>query len=136
MNLNQKIRKLDIDDLCMLTFVANGKRLVDAARGLGLSQAALTQRMHKINAALGILVFEKVGNKRNLTEDGKALADTAKIALETLAVFMADYDKRNPPPPVPQCVEVSVAKDEKKKEDKKERKSSRASRCGFLGPGV
>jgi DNA-binding transcriptional LysR family regulator len=85
-----RLRHLDADDLYLLAYLGDGRRLADAARALRLSQPAITQRIHKIESALGFDVLEPNVRVTRLTEQGVFVCYQASLALKQLEdIFLA-----------------------------------------------
>jgi hypothetical protein len=78
------IRQLDVDDLFILQILGSGSRLVDASIKLGLSQPAITQRIHKIEGALNCPILDRSRRGTFLTLKGKDVCDAAKTVLLSL----------------------------------------------------
>lgn len=85
--VDARLRHLDVDDLYLLSFLSEGKRLADAARSLSLSQPAITQRIHKIEQALGVGVLERSSRATRLTEEGLQICQLAGEAMFFLERF-------------------------------------------------
>lgn len=87
LTINVKLRHLDVDDLYLLRLLGDGKRLADGARALSLSQPAITQRIHKMEEALGFNLLERNIRGTNLTEQGLAICRNARDAIRNLENF-------------------------------------------------
>lgn len=85
--VDTRLRHLDVDDLYLLSYLGDGKRLADAARSLSLSQPAITQRIHKIEQALGFDVLERASRITRLTEQGLYVCRRASEAVSYLEKF-------------------------------------------------
>lgn len=85
--VNSRLRHLDVDDLYLLTFLGEGKRLADVARALSLSQPAITQRVHKIEQTLGLALLERSSRGTRLTESGLSMCRHAREAMVQLEKF-------------------------------------------------
>lgn len=76
--------------------VANHLSISGAARALHLSQPAVTQQIHKIEARSGRTLFEHVGKKIHLTEESRRLLQYAKNVIEQAELFKdACFSKNN-----------------------------------------
>lgn len=80
----QKLRLLDFDDLFLLTCLGQGLTLAATAKQLSLTQPAITQRSRKIEKVFGRAIFQKAGRNVRLTKDGVDICRTAQEALETM----------------------------------------------------
>jgi hypothetical protein len=81
---HHQLRYLDVDDLYLMSFLANGSRLVDAARQLSLTQPAITQRVHKIEQALGLELLDRRFRGTCLSEKGRSVCKYALEAIQQL----------------------------------------------------
>lgn len=86
-NVDARLRHLDVDDLYLLSFLGDGKRLADSARALSLSQPAITQRVHKIEQAMGFDLLERSLRGTRLTERGLFVCRRASEAIVSLEKF-------------------------------------------------
>ena len=76
--------------------VANYLSISGAARSLHLSQPAVSQQIHKIEAHSERTLFEHVGKKIHLTEEGRLLLQYAKNVIEQAELFKeACFSKNN-----------------------------------------
>lgn len=85
--IDARLRHLDVDDLYLLSFLGDGKRLADAARSLSLSQPAITQRIHKIEQALSVDILERTSRVTRLTEAGLHVCRRSSDAVSCLERF-------------------------------------------------
>ena len=79
-----QLRMLDIDDLILLQHLLNGGRPSTGAQVLGLTPPAVSHRLRKIENVFQIKLFDRVGSKLNLNQDGKALSEKADKALSLM----------------------------------------------------
>ena len=79
-----KLRHLDVDDLYLMSFLSQGLRLVDAAKRLSLTQPAITQRIHKIEQALGIELLDRNIRGTRLSLKGQVVCKASHDAVEML----------------------------------------------------
>lgn len=77
-----------------LRAVAEEGTFTDAAIRLGYSQAAVSQQIHSLEAALGHAVFDRPGGPRavTLTPTGRACLRHAEVILDRLDEMRADID--------------------------------------------
>jgi DNA-binding transcriptional LysR family regulator len=86
-----RLRLLDYDDLLILRALSEGMRVHDAARVLGVTQPAVTQRLRKMSFVFGEEnIMEYRGRNAYLTEAGKNAAQKA-----ISAIVMLDYGATN-----------------------------------------
>jgi len=81
------LRQLDVDDFYLMRLLGEGKRLIDVARTLSLSQPAITQRVYKIENSLGFAILDRSKRSTSLTDEGLEIClKMAKVTefLETL----------------------------------------------------
>ena len=76
---------MDLAQLHAFVEVAQRGGFSRAAEALFLRQPSLSARIHKLEADLGIMLFQRLGRGVRLTEAGKALLPYAQRALESLA---------------------------------------------------
>lgn len=76
-----KLRLLNFDDLFLLKYLLNGATLTAAAKELGLTQPAATQRMRKLETVFDCAIFERIGRNIRLTKEGSAVCNQAVSAL-------------------------------------------------------
>lgn len=101
--VDNRLRYLDVDDIYLLSLLGDGKRLTDSAKALSLSQPAITQRIHKIEQALGVALLERSVRGTFLTERGLFICRSASDALQELEAFFAGMVRRS------ECVGTSGA---------------------------
>lgn len=93
--VDSRLRHLDVDDLYLLTFLGEGKRLADVARALSLSQPAITQRVHKIEQTLNIALLERSSRGTRITETGLSICRHAREAMLQLEKFFENVPRNN-----------------------------------------
>ncbi len=89
---------IEIYELRQFVAFAECGTLSEAAEILHLSQPALSRNMKKLEADLGVLLFERKKNRLELNENGKYLADLAKEVLdlnESMAMKIQDFARKN-----------------------------------------
>lgn len=79
-----RLRHLDLDDLYLIGHLGKGLRLIDAAKLLYLSQSAITQRIHKIETAMGFEILDRSIRGTRLSERGHTLSQNVLIAIKQL----------------------------------------------------
>jgi len=75
------VRHLDMQQLRTLASLAKTGSFSVTAEQLYKTQSAITHQMHRLEAALGVPLFEKQGRNRALTEDGRKLLQYASKML-------------------------------------------------------
>ena len=85
-----KLRLLDFDDLLILRHLLRGETLSAAAKSLGLTQPAVTQRVRKIESLLSFQLLEKHGRHSRLTVPGQRMARKVILVLELLEQMELD----------------------------------------------
>ena len=78
------LRLLNYDDLLLLSLFQGGITQTDAARQLGLTQPAVTQRVRKMEGVFGKPLFRKVGRNVQLTLEAKELCQRASSAIDIM----------------------------------------------------
>ena len=76
--MNIKLRQL-----VYLSELARSRSWTDAADRLGVSQPALSQSMHQLEQRLNVRLFEAVGRRRVLTDEGRQAVSFAREILNT-----------------------------------------------------
>lgn len=76
-----KLRGLDIDDLIILSLLAENFRGSEISKVLYLTQPAITHRLNKCKAIFGECIFQKLEHRRILSPLGKEIAEKARGAL-------------------------------------------------------
>jgi DNA-binding transcriptional LysR family regulator len=64
--------------------VASREHVTHAARALGLSQPAVTQQVHQLERALGVLLLQRVGRNVQLTDGGLRVAGACLQVMRSL----------------------------------------------------
>lgn len=85
---------LHLQQLNYLRCVADSPTLSAAAAQLSISQPALSQALDEIERRLGLTLFERVGRRRVLNQDGRAVADFASEILGRSEHFAAQLLRR------------------------------------------
>lgn len=87
----ETLKNVDWDDFRIFTSVARAGSYTRAARELGMTQPAVSQRMNKFEHAMGVRLFDRNAQGATLTSDGARVlnyASAAEVAL-TRAMAMA-----------------------------------------------
>jgi DNA-binding transcriptional LysR family regulator len=93
------VRPLDLDLLRTFVAVADRRSFAQAAEQVHRTQSAVTQQMARLEEALGLALFEKVGRAKRLTGHGVRLLEYARrlLALNEEALqSLAAPDLRGP----------------------------------------
>lgn len=85
---------LHLQHLNYLRCVASSPTLSAAAAALNVSQPALSQALDEIERRLGLTLFERVGRRRVLNQDGEAVARFASEILGRTEHFAAELHRR------------------------------------------
>ncbi len=85
-----KIRLLNFDDMYLLHELLEGKTITTAAKNLGLSQPAATQRLRKMEQVFGFALVAKVGRNIKLTVEGKLLCQKARDVLSLMGELSSE----------------------------------------------
>ena len=88
------LSSVTIQQLRYLSAVADGDTFGAAADELFVSQSALSQGLARLEALVGIPLFEDDGRRRRLTDAGLALADGAGRILAESKSLAADIERR------------------------------------------
>lgn len=100
--------QLELRDWRMVQAVAEARSVTRAAERLGFSQSALSHQLVKLEGALGLRLFDRVGKRMAPTETGAALARAAGPLLDQLAVAEEAIDRgRREAAPTPLRVATS-----------------------------
>lgn len=75
------MRNLDLDLLRTLTAIARYETFSEAANRLHKTQSAVTQQMQRLEAAIGLPLFEKQGRNKALSTHGRRLVEYARHML-------------------------------------------------------
>jgi LysR family cyn operon transcriptional activator len=78
------LQGIDLRLLRNFLVLSRAESYVRAAQALHISQPALSQQMADLSAALGVTLFEKVGRRSMLTENGRGLAGGLESVLDLL----------------------------------------------------
>lgn len=81
---------IQLRQLAYLTEVARSTNWTDAADRLGISQPALSQSMHELERRLDARLFEAVGRRRILTDEGRQAVAYARQLLGTTDDLRSD----------------------------------------------
>lgn len=85
------LRFLDIDDLLILRHLYQGNTLASAARFLGITPAAVTQRLRKIEGVFTMpQIVERRGRHGELTEQGRGLCERISQLVDALQQVGSD----------------------------------------------
>lgn len=87
--------RVDSEDLAFFRTVAAGRSLADAARLLGVSPAAVTQRLQHVEARLGARLIERSGRRLVLTDEGAVVLKHARTLLAGLDELEEELDARH-----------------------------------------
>lgn len=85
---------LHFQHLNYLRVVARSSTLAEAAARLNVSQPALSQALDEIERRLELPLFERVGRRRRLNQDGIAVAEFAGEVLGRAEVFAGELQRR------------------------------------------
>jgi len=86
---------LTLKQLEIFIAVADCLSISKAARTLHLTQPAVSQQIHKIELYSGIVLFDQIGKKIYLSEDGRKLLQIAKNVTEQVELFKITYKNKN-----------------------------------------
>jgi hypothetical protein len=79
-----QLRKLDIDDLIILSLLLAGYEQKYIAAEMGITQPAISQRLFKINTAFEVKIYSRITREGKLTVEGRQFASKAKDSLKLL----------------------------------------------------
>lgn len=85
-----KIRLLNFDDMYLLHELLDGKTITTAAKNLGLTQPAATQRLRKMEQVFGFALVAKTGRNIKLTIEGKLLCQKARDVLSLMGEMSSE----------------------------------------------
>lgn len=91
------MRQLNLHHLRLFRAVATDGTLTGAARGLNLSQSALSTQIRTLEATLGHALFERRGRGLVLTEAGRIALDHAEAIFRTADDLTATLDEAGRP---------------------------------------
>lgn len=83
------IGSLSLDHLRVLVAIAETGSFSATGRRLGRAQSAISQAVAGLEAAQGVLLFDRSGHRPKLTEIGRLLVEQAQIVLASAARFEA-----------------------------------------------
>jgi DNA-binding transcriptional LysR family regulator len=83
------IGNLSLDQLRVLVTIADAGSFSAAGRQLRRAQSAISQSVATLEAAHGVLLFDRSGHRPRLTETGRVLVDQARLVLSSAARFEA-----------------------------------------------
>lgn len=86
---------LHLQHLNYLRAVSRTRTLSEAAAALSISQPALSQALDEIERRLGMPLFERVGRRRRLNQDGESVAAFATEVLARAELFAAELRRRH-----------------------------------------
>ncbi len=87
---------LDANALDLFARIVAAGRFAQAARGLGLTRAAVSRRVGAIEAALGQPLFARTTRALGLTEAGRALAAKARAVADATDAARMGFRARTP----------------------------------------
>jgi len=88
---NSRLRLLGYDDLLILMALGDGLTVTEAAKMIGVTQPAVTQRIRKISFVFGEEnILEYRGRNASLTDAGRKASEKALKAIAAL-----DYEPTN-----------------------------------------
>ncbi|WP_206933514.1 LysR substrate-binding domain-containing protein [Roseococcus thiosulfatophilus] len=83
------IGSLSLDQLRVLTTIADTGSFSAAGRKLGRVQSAISQAVATLEATQGVILFDRSGHRPRLTDAGRVLVDQARLVLASAARFEA-----------------------------------------------
>jgi len=83
------IENLSLDQLRVLVTIAETGSFSAAGRRLGRVQSAISQAVAGLEAAQGVLLFDRSGHRPKLTDIGRLLVEQAQMVLASAARFEA-----------------------------------------------
>lgn len=87
--LLDQLRLLDFDDLYLLRLLLNGASVTGAAKQLGLTQPAITQRLRKIERVFQCPVVQRHGRSVSLTKEAASLCERATAAISLMSTDLS-----------------------------------------------
>ncbi len=87
----KKTRFLDIDDLMILRHLYEGNTLASAARMLGITQSAVTQRLRKLEGVFMANILQRIGREAELTAEGRRLCERIANVLKELELIVGEF---------------------------------------------
>lgn len=85
---------IDLKGLEAFIAIADAGSFLGAAERLNLSQTALSHRIAKIEADLGVTLIARTSRRLSLTAEGRELLPRARASLGELSVLVADFRHR------------------------------------------
>ncbi|WP_217450820.1 LysR family transcriptional regulator [Vogesella oryzae] len=79
--------KLSLRELEVFAAIADAESVTRAADALALSQSAASQALAQLESALGATLFDRVGRRLQLNENGRALLPRARALLDDAAAL-------------------------------------------------
>lgn len=95
--------------LCAFDLVARHGNFTGAARSLGVTQSAVSQRIKDLETSLGIALFKRDHRGAEITSDGSRLLASVRPALEMMGTAVADLVERRTKPRVRLSVDFAFA---------------------------
>lgn len=83
------IGNLSLDQLRVLTTIADTGSFTAAGRKLGRVQSAISQSVATLEETQGVTLFDRSGHRPRLSEAGRVLVDQARLVLASAARFEA-----------------------------------------------
>lgn len=81
---------MELTQLKQFRVLAQTQNTVEASGILDISQPALTKAVQRLEIELGANLFDRIGRKLLLNENGKAVLATADDVLQNMADMMLD----------------------------------------------
>jgi hypothetical protein len=75
------------EDLIFFQAISGSRSLADAARFLGVSAAAVTERLKNLETRIGVRLLDRSGRRMLFTDEGELLRTRAKTVLAELAAL-------------------------------------------------
>ena len=101
----------DYGDLIVFRAVARWRSFSQAADHLGVTRSAVSQTVRKLEARLGVALFQRTTRSVSLTPAGQALVDRLSPALDDIDAAVASVvDRSDHPAGVLRLVVTSIAK--------------------------
>lgn len=87
--MNVTVRQLEV-----FACAARALSFTEAAQTLGISQPALSESIRRMEAELGLRLFDRTTRRLNLTKDGEALAGLAEEVVRDVRAGLQDIAER------------------------------------------
>ncbi len=84
MPLSHRVRRLKLQDLHVLTAVAEEGSMAKAANALGLSQPSVSYTIANLEKAIGVPLLDRSPQGASVTEYGRALIERGVVALNEM----------------------------------------------------